>query len=69
MLILTRRAGESFVILPATGLDPATPVGALFEHGPIEVFVTQVVGARVKLSIAADERLLILRRELRQRDV
>ena len=67
MLILTRRVGESFVILPAPGLDLSTPVGALFGHGPIQVGVAQVAGARVKFSVVADERLLILREELRRR--
>ena len=67
MLILTRRVGESFVILPAAGLDLTTPVGALFGHGPIQIGVAQISGVRVKFSVAADERLLILREELRHR--
>ena len=67
MLILTRRVGESFVILPTPGLDLATPVGALFERGPIQIAVAQVAGVRVKFGVAADERLLVLRNELRYR--
>jgi sRNA-binding carbon storage regulator CsrA len=67
MLILTRRVGESFIILPGAELDPATPVGDLFQHGPIQVGVAQISGVRVKFSVAADERLLILREELRRR--
>jgi sRNA-binding carbon storage regulator CsrA len=66
MLILTRRVSQSFLIMPHPGLDLATPVGDLFANGPIEVAVTQVSGARVKFSVTADQRLLILREELRQ---
>lgn len=67
MLIITRRVSQSFIILPEPGLDLATPVGELFHQGPIEVAVTQVSGSRVRIRIAADERLLILREELRRR--
>jgi sRNA-binding carbon storage regulator CsrA len=67
MLMLTRRVGESFVILPTPGLDLTTPVGALFRSGPIHIAVAQVAGARVKFGVAADDRLLILREELRRR--
>jgi sRNA-binding carbon storage regulator CsrA len=66
MLILTRRVGQSFIILPAPGLNLATTVGELFSTGPIEVAVTQVSGMRVRISVAADQRLLILRAELRR---
>lgn len=68
MLILTRRVSQSFVIMPHPRLDPATPIGELFVNGPIEVSVTQVSGARVKFSVTADQRLLILREELQRRD-
>ena len=64
MLIITRRVSQSFVIVPDPGLDPATPIGELFHARPIGVLIAQVVGARVKLSITADQRLLILRQEL-----
>jgi sRNA-binding carbon storage regulator CsrA len=64
MLIITRRVSQSFIIVPNPGLDPATPIGELFQQGPIEVLVAQVNGTRVKLSIVADPRLLILREEL-----
>lgn len=66
MLIITRRVSQSFLILPEPGLDPATPVGELFCQGPIEVAVAQVSGSRVRIRIAADQRLLILREELRR---
>lgn len=66
MLIITRRVSQSFVIVPDPGINPATPIGELFQARPIEVSIAQVAGVRVKLSITADERLLILRRELFQ---
>ena len=64
MLILTRRVGQSFIIGPGSTLDPAMSIGELFRQGPIEVCVSAVSGGRVKLSIVADRRLLILREEL-----
>ena len=64
MLVITRRVSESFIILPDPGLDAATPIGELFRQRPIEVSIVQVSGTRVKLSINADHRLLILRKEL-----
>jgi sRNA-binding carbon storage regulator CsrA len=67
MLILTRRVSQSFFIMPHPTLDPATPIAELFINGPIEVSVEQVSGARVKFGVAADQRLLILRNELRQK--
>lgn len=67
MLILTRRVSQSILILPGPGLDLATPVRELFHRGPIEVAVAQVAGTRVRIRVAADERLLILRDELRHR--
>lgn len=65
MLILTRRVGQSFTIEPSLALDPAMPIGELFREGPIEVLIGAVSGSRVKLSVVADRRLLILREELR----
>ena len=64
MLIITRRVSQSFIILPDPGLDPATRIGELFQKQPIEVLIARVSGTRVKLSISADERLLVLREEL-----
>ncbi len=64
MLILTRRVGQSLIIGPGAGLDPSMSVGELFRQGPIEVVVSSMNGSRVKLSIVADRRLLILRDEL-----
>ncbi len=66
MLILSRRVGQSVLILPDKSLDLSTPVGGLFQNGPIKIFVIQISGARVKFSVSADERLLILREELYQ---
>lgn len=63
MLILTRKAGESFVI--ALGdVDPNTPVGELFARGPIQITVTCVRQHQLRLGIEADTRFLILRSEL-----
>lgn len=67
MLILTRRVGQSLLMMPDQKLDLATPVGELFVSGPIRVLVAQVSGARVKFMIDADQRLLILREELHRR--
>ena len=64
MLILTRRAHQSFLMMPHPKLDLATPVGEFFAQGPVDILVGQVNGARVKLMIEADPRLLILRKEL-----
>jgi sRNA-binding carbon storage regulator CsrA len=68
MLILTRRVSQSFLIMPHPRLDLSIPIGEFFASGPIEVAVTQVSGARVKFSVVADQRLLILRDELRRHD-
>ncbi len=46
-------------------LDPKTPIGELFARGPIEVMVTDIHGAEVKLGFTADPRFLILREERR----
>jgi len=45
-------------------VDLKMPVGELFAQGAIEVMVTAVNGAQVKLGIHADPRFLILREEL-----
>ena len=64
MLVLKRKEGERIRIELDPLLDPATPVGELFKGRGIEIVVTQVSGAQVKLGIEADSRLLILRGEL-----
>ena len=64
MLILTRKPGQVLNIDLREDVDLKTPVGELFAQGPIEVKVTAVNGAQVKLGIRADPRFLILRGEL-----
>jgi sRNA-binding carbon storage regulator CsrA len=64
MLILTRRAGQSFIIGPGPRLDLAMPASELFLLGPIQISVGHISGTRVKFAVAADPRLLILRSEL-----
>ena len=68
MLILTRKPGQLIKIEPDESLDPSTPVSELFVNGPIEVWVTQVIGPQVKLGIHAHPRLVILRNELYERE-
>ena len=65
MLILTRKPGQRITIEPNADLDPETPVRKLFADGPIEVIVSRVNGAHVKLAIQAHPSLQILREELR----
>lgn len=64
MLILTRKPGQRIRIVPHPELDPATPIGQIFQDGPIEVTIGGVHQTQVKLGIQADARLLILRDEL-----
>ena len=54
MLVLTRRVSQSFIIVPNPKLDLATPVGAFFQDGPIEILISAVQGARVKLNVIWD---------------
>ena len=64
MLILTRRPGQMFIIDLDESVDPNTPAGELFADGPVQIVVTQVQGAQVKLGITAHPHLSILRDEL-----
>lgn len=64
MLILTRKTGERVRIELHPGVDPATPAGELFKHGPIEVTVTRINALQVRLGIEAHPCLVILRGEL-----
>ena len=64
MLILTRRPGQALTIRPERNLDLNTPVAQLFADGPIRVMVAGVIGPQVRLGVAADARLTILRDEL-----
>lgn len=64
MLVLTRKPGQKFRILPGKGIDPNLTVRELFEKGPIEIIVTQIQGMQVKLGITAPREVLVLRDEL-----
>jgi len=64
MLILTRRVGQRIIIDLDETVDPNTPAGELFAGGPVQIVVTQVQGAQVKLGITAHPHLSILRDEL-----
>jgi sRNA-binding carbon storage regulator CsrA len=63
-LTLTRREGESLVIELADFVDPATPVGDLLADGGITVYVSNMRGRQVKLTIGAHPGLSIMRSEL-----
>ena len=65
MLILTRKSGQVVIIDMMEDLDPQTPIGELFARGPIQIMVTNIYGAQVKLGFTADPRFLILRKERR----
>jgi len=64
MLFLTRTLGESVYIDLMEDIDPRTPVGDVFERGPIAVVVTSIRGGEVRLGISAGPALRILRAEL-----
>jgi sRNA-binding carbon storage regulator CsrA len=64
MLILTRRLGQRVIIDLDEAVDPNTPAGVLFADGPMEIVVTQIQGAQIKLGISAHAHLSILRNEL-----
>ncbi len=64
MLILTRRPGQIIKITPHETLNPATPIGELFESGDIEIKIVKTDGYQVRLGINAHPDLLVLRKEL-----
>jgi sRNA-binding carbon storage regulator CsrA len=64
MLVLTRRIGESVFIYPSEGLNPDTPVSALFENGPIRLTLTRINGNQARLGITAPASLSITREEV-----
>lgn len=64
MLTLTRKLGQVLRIAPLPSIDPATPIGELFQMGPIEVMVMRIEGKHVRLGIKAPASLLIVRDEL-----
>lgn len=64
MLVFTRRNGESFVLYPATTLDPHMTVAELFADGPIEITVTEMKPHQVRIGIEAPPKILVFRSEL-----
>lgn len=64
MLLLTRKPGQAITIQPEQGTDFATPVGVLFNQGPIEIRVNRILSGGVTMGITADSQFHILRDEL-----
>jgi sRNA-binding carbon storage regulator CsrA len=63
MLVLTRRADESIVIVPADGTDTRMTVAELFAQGPIQITLLGGSGRRVKMGIEAPSPLAIRRKD------
>ena len=64
MLILSRGEGESLTISLDSNIDPMTPAGELFANEPLVITVRRIRGGMVRLGVAADPRLTVLRSEL-----
>jgi sRNA-binding carbon storage regulator CsrA len=62
MLVLSRRADESIVILPAEGTDTRMTLEQLFANGPIQITLLGGTGKRVKMGIEAPAELAIRRK-------
>lgn len=63
MLVLTRRADESIVIMPAEGADARMTLAELFANGPIQITLLGGSGRRVKVGIEAPAHLAIRRKD------
>lgn len=63
MLVLTRRADESIVIMPAEGTDTRMTLAELFANGPILITLLGGSGRRVKMGIEAPTHLAIRRKD------
>lgn len=63
MLVLTRRADESIVIMPADGTDTRMTLAELFAQGPIQITLLGGSGRRVKVGIDAPTQLAIRRKD------
>ncbi len=63
MLVLTRRADESIVIMPADGTDTRMTLAELFAQGPIQITLLGGTGRRVKMGIDAPAPLAIRRKD------
>lgn len=64
MLILSRYRGQSVLLMPHPELDPKTPIGDLFRHGPIKVSILDIGPNRMRLGIDAPPGIAVLRQEL-----
>lgn len=64
MLILTRRFGESLMIDLEPGTDPTTLASSLFAAGPIIITAFGVRGSQIKIGVAANKVVRVLRQEL-----
>ena len=67
MLVLSRREGESLTINLDSNIDPMTPACELFAGGPLVITARRIRGGMVRLGVAADPRLTVLRSELTTR--
>jgi len=63
MLVLTRRADESILIMPADGADTRMTLAELFAQGPIQITLLGGTGRRVKMGIEAPVQLAIRRKD------
>ena len=64
MLILERKLEESVFLGLGPNVDRDMTLGELFENGAIEIKVTKIEGAKIKLAIEAPEPISIIRAEL-----
>lgn len=66
MLVLSRKPGQSITIKPGPELDETTPVGVMFDRGPIEVWINRInKEGVVSLGVEAHRQFAILRNELK----
>ncbi len=64
MLVLSRRADESILILPADDADGSMTLAELFANGPIQITLLGGTGRRIKMGIEAPEQLAIRRKDV-----
>lgn len=65
MLILSRRLNDEPLVLElAADVDPNTPIGEVFGHNGVRLYVRQVKGTSVRLGIDAPQAIACRRGEL-----
>lgn len=64
MLILTRRFGDSIMIDLEPDTDPTMLATSLFAAGPIVVTTFGVRGNQIKIGVAANKAVRVLRQEI-----